>query len=276
MINRDYTIRNDEEDKYATYSSGSVYIEVPIKEGTSVEETQEALDKGLLHNALSNGWYASQCRDDVYCDVARVRKDFTVGLPEGQVLVAKLQEEFPDYVDWTKNPHNIVGSYSDYREPYKNDSISWYDFNAYASEALQLSFGTSYPNDNLKGWYGLKFDLITREVMLKMVFNEYDGDLPDLPQGERFFAKTHFQDGSECDLIDVYIYATPKRIKKFCADKGLTYPLPEGEHTTCDVVWCWGFVFNKDTLEYGPVKGYARYNQPTQAANLVEGGINDA
>lgn len=270
MITREYTIRNEEGEQYASYSSGDFLMEVPIQEGATEDDIQENLDKGLLHNSLLHGWYSSQCRDDVYCDGTLVRQDFTVGLPEGQVLVEKLQEEFPDYVDWTKNEHNIVGAYGNYREPYQNDSISWYDFNAYVTESMQLAYGTSYSNDNLKGWYGLKFDLTTREVMLKVVFNEYDGDLPELPQGEKFFARTHFQDGSSCDLLDVYIYATPQRVWNFCQDKGITYPLPADEHKDCDVVWCWGFVFDKDTLEYGPVKAYARYNLPTQNSNLIE------
>lgn len=271
MMNRVYTIRNDEGDRYATHtsSSGVFYTEVPIKGTTTEEAIQEAIDTAILQGALTNGWIATQCRDDVYCDVECVRRDYTVGTPEGQLLTAKLQEEFPDYVDYTRNEYNVVGEYDCYREPYENPSISWYDFNTTPSEALQLEFGTSYLNTNLRGWYGLKFDLVTHGIMLKMVFDEYDGDLPELPKGEVFFARTHFQDGTYSEWIDTYIYATPKRIRKFCEDKGLTYPLPENEHEDCAVVWCWGLVFNKDTLEYGPIKGYARYNLDKQAANLT-------
>ena len=71
---------------------------------------------------------------------------------------------------------------------------------------------------------------------------------------------SHNQDGTESEWVDFYAYATPKLIREFCAEKGLSYPLPPTTHTDCDVVWCWGFVFNKNTLEYGPVKAYARYN----------------
>ena len=171
-----------------------------------------------------------------------------------------MQTAFPNYANFDRTNANLVGKYDGYREPYQNASISWYDVGLMPSEELQLSFNTNYLNSNMLSWYGLKFDLVTKNVFLKVVVKDYTGQKPDLPVGDNFYAMTHSEDGTLSNLVDVYVYATPKRIREFCADKGLTYPLSENTHKECDVVWCWGFVFNKNTLEYGPVKAYARYN----------------
>lgn len=142
-----------------------------------------------------------------------------------------------------------------------NQTISWYDYDAYPSEALQLAFGTSYRKTKLKNWYGMGFDSVTKDRLLKVVIKDYSGEKPELPFGDCLYSVTHSQDGTVSDWVDAYVYATPKQIREFCADKGLAYSLPENTHKECDVVWCWVFVFNKTTLEYGAVKGYARYNQ---------------
>lgn len=273
MIHRPYTLKKDEdfpELNLAVLNKEGLYMEVPIKADESEEELQEQIDMTILSVALES-FYESQIRDDMYCNTSIARQDYSLLTPEGQVILAELKKEFPDYDDYERSSFNIVGKYDGYREPYTNPSISFYNFDTMISEAMLLNFGTSYPTENLKNWYGLKFDLVTKEVLLKVVIKEYDGNKPDLPEGQAFYAITHKEDGTTGDLIDAYVYATPQRIRKFCEAKGLTYPLPPTEHKDCDVVWCWGFVFDKNTLEYGPVKGYARYNQATQALNLVEG-----
>ena len=267
MITRDYTTKANELDPsetYATINRNNTYFEIP-KGSLSEDEIQLNIDYALLNNALGH-FYKTQCRDDVYCDKQIVRQDYTTGQPEAQPLIEKLQEVFPDRDDWTRHPYNVVGEYTAYREPYKNNGISFYNFGVQPSEALLLEFGTSYMMTNLLDWYGLKFDLETKDVILKVVFREYDGELPELPQNPaNFFAHTHYEDGTMDDWVDYYAYATPKLIRQFCEDKGLSYPLPPTTHTDCDVVWCWGFVFNRKTLEYGPVKAYARYNLPDEA-----------
>lgn len=255
---REYTLRTDDTVNWATITREGVYIEVPHGDDESI--VQDKIDYALMSAALENFKDVS-FRDDVYVGGGIVRQDYSLGTAEGAATLGELQTEFPNYADFDRNPLSIVGKYDGYREPYQNPSISWYDFGLRPSEALQLSFGTSYPHSNLKEWYGLKFDLTTREVLLKIVVTDYEGDMPDLPTGNTFYAITHFQDGTSSEWVDAYVQATPKRIREFCADKGLAYPLPENTHKECDVVWCWGFVFNKDTLEYGAVKGYARYNQ---------------
>jgi len=265
-LNRNYSQRVaelDPSEQYVTYQKGKYYYEIP-KRVESELETQERLDSHMLETATLN-FKKSQCRDDVYVDQEIVRQDYTTAQPEGVALVQILQDRFPDYVNYTRWDYNFVGSYGGYREPYENNSISFYDFGINASEELQLRFGTSYLISDLYGWYGLKFDLVTDEVMLKMVFKTYDDPRPEFPSTRNlFFARTHFTDGTSSDWVDAYIYATPKVVKNFCAENNLTYPLNDNEHLACDVIWCWGFVFHKDTQEYGAVKAYSRYNLPDE------------
>jgi len=260
-MSRVYTTRTDGDDSYICYSKDGNYFEIPSV--TDETEIQDKLNSTLLSSVISF-YELQQCRDDVYVNQGIVRQDYTLETEAGALVLEELKREFPNYVNYDRSEYNFVGKYDGYREPYQNSSISFYDFGATPSEALQLSFNTSYLLSNLKHWYGLKFDLVSREVLLKVVINEYDGDTPVLPKEDavykRFYALTHAQDGTVSDWVDTYVYSTPKRIREFCADNGLSYPLPPTTHTECDVVWCWGIVFNKETLEYGAVKAYARYN----------------
>lgn len=204
-----------------------------------------------------------QIRDDIYVNGEIVRRDYTLGTLEGIALLKELRAEFPEYRPFGRSRLNMIGKYDGYREPYVNTSISWYDYDAYPSEALQLAFGTSYQQTTLKNWYGLKFDLVTKTVLLKVVVNEYDGWRPELPVDSAFFAITHAQDGTSSDYIDAYVQASPAVIQEFCVTKGLQYPLLPTTHDDCDEVIFWGVVFNKTTMEYGPIKGYARYGVTT-------------
>ena len=261
-MSRVYTTRVGGDDSYICYSKNGKYFEIPLI--TDESEVQDKLDSALVSSMLTI-YELRQCRDDVYVNQDIVRQDYTVQTEEGSLVLQELQEEFPNYVNYERSEFNFVGKYDGYREPYENSSISFYDFGVMPSEALQLAFNTSYLASNLKHWYGLKFDLVSKEVLLKAVIIDYDGIKPTLPKEDAayrtFYALTHAQDGSVADWVDAYVFATPRRIKDFCAAQGLGYPLGENTHTDCDVVWIWGFVFNKDTLEYGPVKAYARYNQ---------------
>ena len=260
-MSRVYTTRTDGDDSYICYSKDGNYFEIPSV--TDETEIQDKLNSTLLSSVISF-YELQQCRDDVYVNQGIVRQDYTLETEAGALVLEELKREFPNYVNYDRSEYNFVGKYDGYREPYQNSSISFYDFGVSPSEALQLSFNTSYLLSNLKHWYGLKFDLVSREVLLKVVINEYDGDTPVLPKEDavykRFYALTHAQDGTVSDWVDAYVYSTPKRIRERCADNGLSYPLPPTTHTECDVVWCWGIVFNKETLEYGAVKAYARYN----------------
>jgi hypothetical protein len=253
---REFETRIDGDETYAFYSNEEVYIEVPLSDET---ETTDKIDQALLLAAMGK-IQDSNIRDDVYVNQEVVRQDYNITADESAAIIDELKLEFPDYANWERTPENLVGRYTGYREPYLNPSISFYDYGITPSETLQLAFNTSYAASNLRNWYGLKFDLTTKQVAFKAVVNTVEFDTPELPTGPLFYAITHNQNGSVGQWVDAYVYATPKRIRLFCETKGLAYPLPPTTHLECAVVFCWGFVFHRDTLEYGPVKAYARYN----------------
>lgn len=213
-----------------------------------------------LNNKIQNGWQTLVGRDDMYVDEIIARQDYPMNSSEGKVLCSKIKSAHPDY-SLPFSSFNLVGAYDGYREPYQNSSVSFYDMHTKPPAPLREKYGVAQPATNLRSWYGLKFDLTQDEVMFKCVIKNFDGDKPELPKGvDQFFATTHTPDKSMSDWVDYYVSGTePEKIKAFCEDKGLRYPMPDGlSETDVKNIWCWGFVFNKTTLEYGAVKGYVR------------------
>ena len=200
-------------------------------------------------------------KDNVYVDQEIVRQDYPLPSSEGRALLAQLKTAYSDYENLPFSQCNLIGAYGGYREPYQGASISFYNMSAKPSRTLQEHYGVSQPTQNLQPWYGLKFDMTKQDVMLKCVIKGVGFGTPELPNGlDKFYATTHMPDKTMSDWVDCYISGTdPETIKTFCADKGLSYPFPENMSDTDELdIWCWAFVFNKSTLEYGAVKGYTR------------------
>lgn len=200
-------------------------------------------------------------RDDVYVDKKLARQDYPMNCSEGKVLCSEIKSAYPDYASLPFSISNLVGAYGGYREPYKSSSVSFYDMNSKPSASLREKYGVSQSAVNLRPWYGLKFDLTKNEVMFKCVIKRIDCDKPELPNGiDQFFATTHTLDKNMFDWVDYYVAGVEtQKIKAFCGAKGLKYPMPEDlSETDVQNIWCWGFVFNKNTLQYGAVKGYVR------------------
>lgn len=200
-------------------------------------------------------------KDTVYADQEIVREDYPLSSSEGKALLAQLKTAYSDYEYLPLSQDNLIGAYGGYREPYQGAGISFYNMRTKVPSTLQERYGVSQPTQNLKPWYGLKFDLTKEEVMLKCLIKKVDFGTPELPDGDdKFYATTHMPDKTMSDWVDCYISGTdPETMKKFCADKGLPYPFPENMSDTDMLnIWCWGFVFNKSTLEYGAVKGYSK------------------
>jgi hypothetical protein len=257
----DYQIRTDGDEMYATYSRVNLYVEVPITDSMSSDEIVDALDSVLLQQTISR-FKSSQFKDDVYVSGSIVRQDYTVETDEGKALIAQIQSEFPDYAEWDRCEFNIIGSYAPYREPYSNPSISWYDFGVEPSGVLLDKYGIEDGTLSFRQWYGLKFDMVDREVFLKAVVEDVDGIKPVLPNGDKFYALTYREDHTVSEWVDCYIYQTPRAMAKFCYTHKLDYPIHEDgfDLDTDEFIWIWGLVYNSTTLEYGPLKAYARTN----------------
>ena len=207
------------------------------------------------------GWQNIDGRDVMYVDKIIARKDYHVNSTEGKDLFAKIKSAYPDYSGLPFSHANLVGGYDGYREPYENSSVSFYLMHTKPSATIREKYGVLEATENLQPWYGLKFDLTKNEVIFKCVIKKIDCNKPELPEGDsQFFATTHTPDKSMSDWVDYYVSGVePEKIKAFCNAKGLKYPFPDDlSKTDLKNIWCWGFVFNKSSLEYGAVKGYVR------------------
>jgi len=269
---RDYEVKVDGDESYATYKTPDVYLEVLQTDDTSEQQIQDHIDKVLIENVAETKLNGGLARDDVYVGGEVVRQDHSLGTPEGQAILDELKNEFPDLdiVDFESDKYNCFGKFDGYREPYKNASISFYDPNAELTDSINSHFNlpSSVPHF---AFYGLKFDLVTKDIGIKLVFDKYEDTLPELPVSispilPTYYSVNYSKEGLLGDWVSVFIPATPKRILDFCDLHGIKYPLPPTTHTECDLVITWGFVFNRHNLEYGPLKGYARYNLNDETA----------
>jgi hypothetical protein len=192
----------------------------------------------------------------VYVDKEIVRFEHTIGSGEGQAKLNQIKAAFPDYVNFDRNEFNVVGSFDAYREPYSNPSISFYDYGVKPSADLLSDHGVTIAPSIMKTWYGLKFDLTTLEVLLKVVAESVDFATPELPDAYTFFATTHSSDGEVSDWVDAYVVCLPLVMREFCVRKGLRYPLPQAVEDKDSGLVVFGVVFNKATQAYGVVKAY--------------------
>lgn len=199
---------------------------------------------------------APPVRDDIYVAGEVVRVDWNVQCPQAEPILTILEDEFPGR-DYTREGHNLVCLYGAYRPPYENTSISWYDLRPAPADLL-TEYGIAEGDyQRLIPWYGLKHDLTTKEVMLKIVFETpLDWVSPAFPNGHRFYARIHRQDGAVENLVDAYIVCSAEEMQTYCAEHNLAFPLPSGEDRH---IWIWSLVFDAGTGEVQLVKAYQRH-----------------
>jgi hypothetical protein len=178
--------------------------------------------------------------------------------------------ERKEIVDWVRT-HIISGSTEyrrfqieamkhRYRPPYDNPSISWYEMKAPPATMLGQYGAAGYRS--YMDWYGLKFDLVSREIMLKVVLGAdcfLDQALPHLPRGAKFYARIHRFGGSVSPEVDCYVLSDRDVMKAYCQAVGHPWPYADD---TAGSVWLYGVTFNIETGQIEVVKAYER----TQAA----------
>ena len=239
---------------YNTFFYDDCYYEVP-----SNIDYLTVLEEHWIDKQIKAASELALATDDVYMNGSVKRQDYSVSTDEGTSLVQELQEHWPS-LNYKKYPINIVGKYDAHRPPYENASISWYNFEQPSAELLS-EYGLSANTYVYKPWHGLKFDLTTKEVLLKVVVEDQSIDQdhrPTLPPNQKFFARIYYKDGSVDPMVDCYVYASPMTMKAYCDSVGITYPLPDdSEESKC---WIWGIVYNINTLEVTHVKAYIRHS----------------
>ena len=207
--------------------------------------------------------YIPVIHDQVYVNGEMVREDISVCLPEAAPILALLKANFPNSsVNFESSPSNFIGAYDSYRPPYTNESISWYEMIRPTSELLSQYGITEDMYPDIYSWYGLKHNLVTQEIMLKVVFAGTSLDqtkLPNIPgMNDSFFARLHRADGTVEPYIDCYANATEEEIIDFCAKHNIPFTSVEDKPGQ---TWTYGITFNYDTKEIITVKTYRKIIQ---------------
>lgn len=195
-------------------------------------------------------------RDRLYVAGQIMRDDFTVSSPQAAPILADLEQAFPGITDYRSNPANLIGGYDAYRPPYENPSISWYEM-ARPPAALLSQYGAGGYRSYMD-WYGLKFDLVSGDILLKVVLGAdcfTDAAMPPLPRGARFFARIHRSDGTVTPDVDCYVMSDHQVMREYCQSNRHPEPYPDGSPES---VWLYGVTFNIDTQLIEVVKAYER------------------
>ena len=214
-----------------------------------------------------NHTFNSNVVDKVWLNGSHARTDYNINSTEGQRIKGILDTNFST-LTYDTNDLNLISEFTPTRPPYINNSISWYDIQEVPG-SLKTSYGCSY--EKYCSWYGLKFDLTTNNVLLKVVVSADDElaksmtssatlPLSKFPVSTDFcyFAFIHDLEGNINENADFYIYTSDIHIKEFCTVNDLAFPYNYSDTEVRDRIWCWGIVFNRLTGVPTHVKAYER------------------
>jgi len=213
-----------------------------------------------INELVSSNPEAAKIHDHVYVNGVMVREDISICLPEAASVLSLLKENFPDSdVNFESVPTNFIGTYDDYRPPYTNESISWYEMASPSKELLEKYQVTEEMYPDIYSWYGLKHNIVTKEIMLKVVFKGSSLDaslLPIIPNIENaFFARLHRINGTIEPYVDCYVNLEEQQIIDFCATHNIPYTSVQDKP---GFTWVYGITFNSETKEIITVKTYRR------------------
>ena len=210
--------------------------------------------------------------DKVWMNGSLARTDYSITSTEGQRIKGILDTNFPG-TNYARDNRNLVSEFTPNREPYQNNSVSWYDMQA-IPDSLKTQYSVNY--NEYTDWYGMKFDLTTNKILLKVVI-ELDDPVaqeliekarPNFPVQERevwnktlqinYIALIHEPDGTVTNQVDFFLNCSDVRIKEFCDANSLTFPYDYSDKSLRDRIWTWGIVFNRTTGAPIHVKAYER------------------
>lgn len=245
----DETINNDKANKLQARAAFNSYI-------TSLQITKP------LENIT----------DKVWMNGSLARTDYSITSTDGQRIKGILDTNFSG-TNYARDNRNLVSEFTPNREPYQNNSVSWYDMQA-IPDSLKTQYSVNY--NDYTDWYGMKFDLTTNKILLKVVI-ELDDPIaqeliektrPNFPTQERevwnktlqvnYIALIHEPDGTVTNQVDFFLNCSDIRIKEFCDANSLTFPYDYSDKSLRDRIWTWGIVFNRTTGAPIHVKAYER------------------
>lgn len=253
----------DDDIGYAEVQQGEAKTEDEIQSLLN-EFFEDAKSEKIYHENLEPD-FTQNFRDDVYMAGEVKRVDYSCDRSEALTQINRLVTAFPEYTveGLTANSQNVIGEYGNYRPPYPDNCISFYDFSTPSIETL-AAYGctTDTYGDDLLQWHGIKHDLTAGTKQAKFVFSQNHGtylsnppvQLP--PNRTAFYARIHNADGSVSQWVDTYVISTINYMRDWCADVGKPFPLPD---SVTDQPWCFGIVHDDTNGAIECVKAYVRH-----------------
>lgn len=245
-----------------------VYVDDHTADTDNKLHVKHAFHQNIGNTVQGSIAFKSNVEDGLWMNGSLVRTDYNIASTEGQRIKAILDNKFPGR-SYDSNSLNLVSEFSPNRPPYTNNSISWYHM-----DTMPDSVKTDYslPYTKYMDWYGMKFDLTTNEVLLKVVLELEDPQAqsliseakPNFPRLDSrssensYIALIHESDGTVTDQVDFFLCCSDIFIKEFCDANSLTFPYDYSNKTLRDKIWTWGIVFNRTTGNPIHVKAYER------------------
>lgn len=256
----------DPEVGYAEVQAGSATTEAECQ--SVLREFFEDVKAEKVYNENIQPDFTRNFKDEVYMNGEIKRIDYSCDRPEALTEINRLVEAFPEYTveQLTSEAQNVIGQYGAYRPPYNDNSISFYDFTKPTAETL-AAYGCDVDTygDDLLQWHGIKHDLTNLTKTAKFVFGQRHGTyLSNTPTSlpiyrSIFYARIHNADNTVEPWVDVYLVSTINYMRGWCAENGLTFPLPDD---VTDQPWCFSVVYNDETGAMANVKAYIRHRYP--------------
>ena len=270
-------IDNNKRLKYTNSEYPGVVSEVYVFEDETInnDKANKLQAKAAFENYITNLQITKPLEnitDKVWMNGSLARTDHSITSTDGQRIKGILDTNFSGR-NYARDNRNLVSEFTPNREPYENHSVSWYDMQA-IPDSLKTQYSVNY--NEYTDWYGMKFDLTTNRILLKVVI-ELDDPVaqeliekakPNFPTQERevwnktlqinYIALIHEPDGTVTNQVDFFLNCSDIRIKEFCDANSLTFPYDYSDKSLRDRIWTWGIVFNRTTGAPIHVKAYER------------------
>ena len=266
--NDDYGYRSI---KYTHSEYPDLKIVVNITDHTADADNKKHV-KHAFHAYIGNTKQAlaftTNVVDKLWMGGSMIRTDYNISSTEGQRIKGILDTNYSGRT-YDGNNRNLVSEFVPNREPYVNNSISWYHMDT-MPDSVKTDYNLSYTK--YMDWYGMKFDRTTNAILLKAVLELEDPQAqslianakPNFPRLDSrspensYIALIHNADGSVTNQVDFFLCCSDIFIKEFCDANSLTFPYDYSDKSLRDRIWTWGIVFNRTTGAPIHVKAYER------------------
>lgn len=166
----------------------------------------------------------------------------------------QLTAAFPEYSSWImRHDRNLIGTASNYRQPYQGNIITLYVFETPTSDVI-TEFGVDQ-NLDFCTWFGFKFDTTNNTVSLKIPFfdNTNYYTKPTFPAEPLHYANIYTSGGLHTQRDAYFLKGGKLNFETYCTDNSLTLPWSSD-------IWkkvsLWSICYDSTTLVPDHVKAY--------------------